>query len=282
MPAPSKKSFAAPDERIDLPGITAEALELADATISRSEFQPGTHCPEISYEGHPICNAHHTGYVLDGMLHVEMQDGSVLDIGPGEVFDVPPGHDGWVPGDRPFVALSWAGYRSWIPERSGDRILLTLLVTDIVDSTKRAIAVGDATWRELLARHYRDVRTVLDQYRGREIKTTGDGILATFDAAGRAVEAALEMAERAGRSDLEIRAGVHSGEVEVRGDDLAGVTVHEAARVAAAAGPGEVLVSETTRLLAAGAPLVFEARGDFDLKGLGRRELHSARRAGAG
>lgn len=165
MPAPSKKSFEAPDERIDLPGITAEVIEMADATISRSVFQPGIHCPQISCEGQPVCNAHHAGYAVDGMLHVEMQDGSVLEVGPNEVFDVPPGHGGWVVGDRPFVALGWAGYRSWIPERSGERVLLTLLVTDIVNSTKRAIELGDTPWREMLAHHYQDVRRVLDRYR---------------------------------------------------------------------------------------------------------------------
>ena len=82
MSAPTKRSFETPDERIDLPGITAEAIEMADATISRSVFQPGTHCPQISYEGQPICSAHHAGYAVDGMLHVEMQDGSVLEVGP--------------------------------------------------------------------------------------------------------------------------------------------------------------------------------------------------------
>lgn len=122
------------------------------------------------------------------------------------------------------MALSWAGYRSWIPERSGERVLLTLLVTDIVDSTKRAIELGDATWREMLAHHCQDVRTVLDRYRGREVKTTGDGILATFDGAGRAIEAALAIRDRAKRSDLTIRAGVHSGEVGISGNDVAGVS----------------------------------------------------------
>jgi class 3 adenylate cyclase len=155
--------------------------------------------------------------------------------------------------------------------------LLTLLVTDIVDSTKRAVELGDGTWREMLARHYQDVRNVLDRHRGRQIKTTGDGILASFDGAGRAIQSAVAIRERAEQAGLEIRAAVHSGEVEVGTDDLAGVTVHEAARIAAVAGAGEVLVSETTRLLvgAGESRYRFEDRGGFDLKGLGWRRLYS-------
>ena len=277
MPGASKRSFNTPDERIDLPGITAEAIEIGDTTVSRSVFQPGTHCSRISYDGLPTCDAHHSGYAVDGMLHVEMLDGSVLDVGPNEVFDIPPGHDGWAVGDRPFVALGWAGYRTWLAERDGERVLLTLLVTDIVDSTKRALELGDATWRDMLARHYQDVRSILDRYRGRQIKTTGDGILASFDGAGRAIRAALAIRDKAEQTGLEIRAGVHSGEVQVGTDDVTGVTVHEAARIAASAVGGEVLVSETTHLLAGAGDdrLSFEDRGGFDLKGLGRRQLYS-------
>ncbi len=274
MAAPSKKSFDAPDERIDVPGIIADVVEMADSTISRSVFQPGTHCPQISYEGKPTCAAHHTGYVIEGTMHVDMADGSVIEIGPNDVFDVPPGHDGRVTGDRPMVILSWAGFRSWSPERSGERVLVTLLFTDIVGSTERAVALGDRAWRDLLAQHYRGVRTVLDRYRGREVSTTGDGFLATFDGAARAIEAAVAIRDQASRDGLSVRAGVHSGEVEIAGGDVRGVTVHEAARIASSASAREILVSETTRLLASGSPWTFESRGAFELKGLpGSREL---------
>jgi class 3 adenylate cyclase len=265
--APRKKSFDAPDERVEVPGVTADVVEMADTTISRSVHQPGAHCPQISHEGKPLCMAHHTGYVVDGALHVEMHDGSVIEVGPNDVFDIPPGHDGWAVGDRPLVAVNWAGFRSWVPERTGERILVTLLFTDIVGSTEHAVALGDTAWRELLTRHYRSVRSVLDRYRGREIDTAGDGFLAVFDGAARAVQAAVAIRDRSARDGLSIRAGVHSGEAEVAGDDLRGVTVHEAARIAAAAGSDEILVSETTRALASGA-FAFEARGPFELKGL--------------
>lgn len=268
MVAPSKKSFDAPDERIDVPGITADVVEMADSTISRSVFQPGAHCPQISQEGKPSCLAHHTGYVVDGVLHVEMQDGSVIEAGANDVFDVPPGHDGWAVGDRPLVSVNWAGFRSWVPERTGERVLLTLLFTDIVGSTERAVAIGDRAWRELLAQHYRAVRAVLDRYRGREVSTAGDGFLAAFDGAGRAIEAGVAIRDRAARDGLSIRAGVHSGEVEIAGSDLRGVTVHAAARITAAAGSGEILVSEATRLLAGGSAFAFEPRGPVELKGL--------------
>ena len=268
MGVPAKKSFDAPDEHIAVPGIVADVVELADTTISRSVFEPGTHCPAISQEGKAIFLAHHTGYVLEGRLHIEMQDGSVIEAGPNEVFDIPPGHDGWATGDSPFVSVNWAGFHTWVPERGGGRVVLTLLFTDIVGSTERAVAVGDSAWGELLAAHYRAVRVVVDRFRGREVNTSGDGFLVAFDGAGRAIEAAIAIRDRARGDGLSIRAGVHSGEVEVAGNDLRGVTVHEAARIAAAAGTDEILVSEGTRLLAAGPSFDFEPRGAFELKGL--------------
>ncbi|HET9345499.1 MAG TPA: adenylate/guanylate cyclase domain-containing protein [Candidatus Limnocylindrales bacterium] len=278
MVTPSKKSFDAPDERVDVPGITADVLEMADSTISRSVFQPGTHCPQISNEGKPLCLAHHTGYVVDGALHVVMQDGSVIEAGPNDVYDIPPGHDGWAVGDQPLVSVNWAGYRSWVPERIGERVLLTLLFTDIVGSTERAVALGDSAWREQLAQHYRAVRSVLDRFRGREVSTAGDGFLASFDGAARAIQAGVAIRDRAIHDGLSIRAGVHSGEVEIAGSDLRGVNVHEAARIAAAAEPDEILVSEATRLLASGGAVAFELRGSFELKGLpGARSLYAVR-----
>jgi class 3 adenylate cyclase len=268
MASLTRKSFDEPDEHLEVPGITADVVDMADATISRSVFEPGTHCPQISQEGRPLCTAHHTGYVLDGILHVEMQDGSAMDARANDVFDIPPGHDGWVTSPQPWVAVNWAGFRSWVPERSGERVLLTLLFTDIVGSTERAVTLGDRAWRELLARHDRGVRSLLDRFRGREVNTTGDGFLAAFDGAGRAITAAIAIRDQASREGLPIRAGVHSGEVEIVGDDLRGVVVHEAARIAAAAAADQVLVSETTRLLASGAAFAFEALGPYELKGL--------------
>ncbi|MDP8904408.1 MAG: hypothetical protein M3N29_03690 [Chloroflexota bacterium] len=277
MAVAAKKNFDSPDQHVEVHGIVADVVEIGEASVVRSAFGPGVHCPQIAIEGKPRCLAHHTGFVVAGHLHVELADGSVLELGPNDVFDLPPGHDGWATGDVPVQLVNWAGYHSWLPERGGERVLVTLVVTDIVDSTKRAAAVGDATWRRMLADHNRQVRSVLDRYHGREITTTGDGFLALFDGAARAVNAALAIRDQASRSGLAIRAGVHSGEVEVMGNDVHGVAVNEVTRIAAAAAAAEVLVSATTQALAAGAGLVFEERGTRELKGLpGPRVVYAA------
>jgi class 3 adenylate cyclase len=273
----SKKSFDAPDEHVEMQGVTADVVEIADSTITRNVFEPGVHCPQISVEGKPLCMAHHTGYVVAGRLHVEMRDGSVMDVGPNEVFDIPPGHDGWVVSDDPWLAVNWAGFRSWAPGRTGERVLLTIVFTDLVGSTERAVSLGDREWRDVLARHYRMVRVALDRHRGREVDTAGDGFLAVFDGAGRAIEAAKDIRDASQKEGLSIRAGIHSGEVEIVGDAVRGVAVHEAARIAAVAGADEILVSEATHMLAAGGAFTFDARGPFILKGLpGLRTLFAA------
>jgi class 3 adenylate cyclase len=155
-----------------------------------------------------------------------------------------------------------------------DRVLTTVLFTDIVGSTERIASVGERRWRDLLDRHDQAVRKQLQRFDGHEIKTTGDGVLATFDRPGRAVQCAAAIRDAADELGLEIRAGVHTGEVEVRGEDIGGMSVHVGARVAAAAGPGEVLVSRTVTDLVVGSGLEFAERGDYDLKGVpGRWQL---------
>jgi class 3 adenylate cyclase len=154
------------------------------------------------------------------------------------------------------------------PEKEIDRVLATVLFTDIVDSTKVAADQGDAAWRGLLDRHNAIVRTCLAEYRGREIKTTGDGFLATFDGPARAIRCARAIVADVGETGIEVRAGLHSGEVEMVGDDVAGIAVNTAARVADEAGPTEVLVSQTVRDLVAGSGIAFEDRGTHVLKGV--------------
>jgi class 3 adenylate cyclase len=149
-----------------------------------------------------------------------------------------------------------------------DRLLTTLLFTDIVDSTTRAADWGDRRWRDLLDQHHAVVRAQLERYAGREVATTGDGFFASFASPTQAVRCALETAEAVAKLGVQIRAGVHTGEVEVRGDDLGGLAVHIAARVSAAAGPGEVLVSSTVKDLLAGATVTFDDRGEHELKGV--------------
>jgi len=149
-----------------------------------------------------------------------------------------------------------------------DRALATLLFTDIVGSTARAAEIGDARWRDLLDRHDDGVRIALDRFRGREIKTTGDGFLASFDGPARAVRCALAIAAFARDLGIEVRAGLHTGEVELRGDDIAGLSVALASRVAALAGPGQVLTSQTVKDLTIGSGLGFDDRGMHTLKGV--------------
>ncbi len=149
-----------------------------------------------------------------------------------------------------------------------DRVLATVMFTDIVGSTERTSALGDARWREMLAAHQQAVRRELERFRGREVKTLGDGFLATFDGPARAVECGRAIVASASAIGLEVRVGVHCGEVELIGADVAGIAVHIAARVGALAGAGEVLVSSTVKDLVAGSELRFEERGVRSLKGI--------------
>jgi class 3 adenylate cyclase len=158
-----------------------------------------------------------------------------------------------------------------------DRMLTTLLFTDIVDSTTRAAEIGDRRWRDLLDQHHEAMRRELDRFGGRLVSTTGDGFFASFDRPVAAVRCALAAAEAMPSLGLQIRAGVHTGEVEVRGKDFGGLAVHIAARVAAAADPGEVLVSSTVKDLLAGSSVQFQERGERELKGVpGRWRVYAA------
>jgi class 3 adenylate cyclase/alpha-beta hydrolase superfamily lysophospholipase len=158
-----------------------------------------------------------------------------------------------------------------------ERVLATVLFTDIVDSTQCAAQMGDEKWRKLLDQHDRVAGQMVENHRGKLVKSTGDGILATFDGPGRAVRCALSFGAAARQLGLPLRAGLHTGEIEVRGRDIGGITVHAAARVMAQSGSNEVLVSRVVTDLVAGADLKFSERGSFELKGLpGRWDLFAA------
>jgi pimeloyl-ACP methyl ester carboxylesterase len=157
-----------------------------------------------------------------------------------------------------------------------DRVLATVLFTDLVGSTEHAVTLGDRRWRDLLERHHAMVRRELAVFRGREIDTAGDGFLAAFDGPARAIRAARTITDKVKLMGLEARAGLHTGECEVLGDKLSGIAVHIGARVAALAGPGEVLVSSTVKDLVAGSGLRFLERGAHQLKGVpGAWQLYS-------
>jgi class 3 adenylate cyclase len=149
-----------------------------------------------------------------------------------------------------------------------DRVLATVLFTDIVDSTRRAADMGDRDWRALLDAHDAVVRAQLNRFRGREVNTSGDGFLAMFDGPQRAIRCAMAIRDAVQSLGIQVRAGLHTGECEVRGDDIGGIAVHIGARVSALAGPNEVLVSSTLRDLVIGSGLEFDERGAHELKGV--------------
>ena len=149
-----------------------------------------------------------------------------------------------------------------------DRVLTTILFTDLVGSTARAAELGDSRWKALLDAHHRVVRRELERFRGEEIDTAGDGFLATFDGPARAIRCACSVRDSMPALELELRAGVHTGEVILAGDKIRGIAVHTGARIAALAAAGEVLVSATVRDLVAGSGLQFEDRGEHALEGV--------------
>ena len=255
-----------------------ELINLGEMTVGRQVLEPGwrwsTHVRPVA--GTPLCEYHHVGFAIAGLMHIEMADGTVMELGPDTVYEVPPGHDAWVVGDEPWIGINWAGIRTYGAPMlaTGERVLTTVLFTDIVGSTDVAARIGDGRWQNLLAAHNEAARVAIDGYGGIEVKTTGDGFLARFDAPARALACARAIRSATASLSLEIRAAVHTGEVELVGDDIRGLAVHLASRILALAGPGEILASATTRDLVDGSGLVLEDRGRHELKGIvGAREV---------
>ncbi len=278
MPRLQRRSFANAEEVRRFPNGELRLVTFDDIVFGNFLFQPGW---RWSNDVRPIagtakCEHRHIGFVVSGQLHVLMNDGSTIDFVPGDIYEIPPGHDAWVVGDVPYHGVEITGARTFAqsPFELGGGIVATLLFTDIVGSTAKLAQVGDVRWRAMLVEHNSAMRTELERHRGRELKTTGDGFLAAFDSAVRAVRCAQSMVAAAKRVGLEIRAGCHTGEVELVQGDVHGVAVHAAARVLSIAGDGEVLVSWTTRDLLAGSSISLESRGHHSLKGLeGEREV---------
>jgi class 3 adenylate cyclase len=217
---------------------------------------------------------HRSGDSADGEFHArylaEHVAGARLVILPGG------NHILWVDGDAVVDEieqfLTGTGHETDI-----DRVLTTVLFTDIVGSTERAGEVGDRRWRDLLDHHDEMARKKLERFRGHLVKTTGDGLLATFDGPARAVRCACAIRDAIADLGVELRAGVHTGEVERRGDDLGGIAVHIGQRIASLAGPGQVLVSGTVHDLVFGSGLGFENRGARTLRGVpGKWRLFAA------
>jgi class 3 adenylate cyclase len=272
LPRLQYKSFESSDAVRTFPHGHAELVILDDSAVGHAVYQPGwrwsTDMPGIV--GTPSCQLHHLGYSVSGTMHVVLDDGEALDIPPGSVFEIPPGHDAWVVGDEPWVTVEWTSARTFglAADGPGEGVLVTVVFTDIVESTARLQSMGDAAWRDLLVTHNLRLRDQLNSFRGREVTTTGDGFLAVFDSATRAVRCAAAMTRSMREIELPIRVGVHTGEVEFIGSDARGLAVHAAARVMSIAGPDEVCVSSTTSELLEGSGLTLEFAGTHELKGL--------------
>ncbi len=266
-----------PDETISFPHGESQVVRLGELVVGRDVHQPGWHWAEHvrPIVGTEWCEFTHRGIVTSGQMGVRMSDGEELVIGPNAVFDIPPDHDGWVVGDEPLITLVWAGVEGWASAPvEGERIVTTILFTDIVDSTVRARDLGDVAWKRTVGHHDERIRSVLVAFRGREIETAGDSFLAVFDGAARAVRCGEALVRALATINMPIRVGIHSGEVELAGQHLRGIAVHAAARILSLAGSGEVLVSGTTRELAEGSGLRFRSRGRHAMKGLvGEREV---------
>jgi class 3 adenylate cyclase len=272
-----RKSTLSPEQVRTFPNGRVEVVSLDEFVVSHLINEPGW---RWSADVKPIartdsCELRHIGLVMRGRLHVLLDDGSELEFGPGDVYEIPPGHDGWVVGDDPWDTYEFTSGRTFaVAPDEGEARLATLLFTDIVDSTGQLQRLGDRRWREVLLEHNEVVRAALDRFRGREVTTTGDGFLAAFDGAARAVRCGLAIASAVVPLGIGVRVGVHTGEVEFVGGNVRGLAVHLAARVMAAAGPGQVIVSALTQQLAAGSGLTFESAGQHELKGIaGSHEL---------
>src|SRR5438132_272790 len=244
-----RRRFAEPDDVRQVPHGQIDVVELDDRVVGRMTYEPGW---RWSVDIKPIagtesCQAHHFGVTLAGRLRASMPDGTELEIGPGDVFEIPPGHDAWVVGDEPWVSVDFEAMRTYGKQRDArdERILASIVFTDIVDSTRRAAEVGAARWRDLVGEHNRKASGAIDRYRGRLVKTTGDGVLAQFDGAERAVRGAAAIRAAADDLGLAIRAGVHTGEVQTIAGDLRGIAVPPPARIMSVAGSAECLSSPT-------------------------------------
>jgi class 3 adenylate cyclase len=268
-----QKGFDVPDEARRFPKGTAQLVHVGSLTIGRGILEPGwrwsTSLKPI--QGTPSCQVHHVEVLLAGRFHVEMDDGETADFGPGDVFDVPPGHDAWVVGNESVVMVDVSGNIGAIAvPGEHERLVTTLLMSDIVDSTRTAANLGDTAWKQLLADHNRIVRAQFDRFRGREVNTTGDGFLAMFGSAAGALRSAMAMRDGISGLGIELRIGIHTGEVEVLPNDIGGVAVHAVSRIMALGQQSEIIVSSVTRGLLEGSDLRFKERGRHKVKGLER------------
>ncbi len=278
MPRLQRKSFDEPETVREFPHGSVVSVSLDETVLGRFRFEPGWRWSKdvAPIVGTHSCQNRHVGVCLAGSLHVELEDGTTMDIVPNDAYEIPPGHDAWVVGGTAWLTYEWTSSRVFARPRDedDDGVVATLLFTDIVGSTATLERVGDQAWHDLLLAHNAAMREQIGHHRGREIDTLGDGFFAMFDSAARAVRCGLGMTKAAEALGLYIRVGCHTGEVVLVAGNARGVAVHTAARVMALAGASEVFVSSTTRDLLAGSGINLAPAGTFELKGLtGAREV---------
>jgi class 3 adenylate cyclase len=269
----TRRTFEQPDEIRTFPRMVGQLIAIGSVAVGRAILEPGWRFSTDlgPATGNPSCQVHHVQLVLAGRMGFRMDSGEEAEVGPGDVVDVPRGHDAWVIGDEPAVVVDLYGNVNDVgmpTERQ--RVVTTILMSDIVESTTTARQLGDAAWRQLLADHDRIVRARLDRFAGREVNTTGDGFVATFPSAIGALRAAAAISDGVAGIGLQVRIGVHTGEVELVAEDIRGLAVHAAARIMSLAGPSEVLVSAATQGLVDGSGLTFVEHGTHELKGFDR------------
>ena len=277
----ARKSLNQPETVRRFPHGHIGSVALGESEIGRWEFQPGWHWANDvkPIVGTDSCQNRHVGVCVTGILHVRLDDGTELEIGPDDAYEIPPGHDGWVVGDQPFVTYEWTSSRVFArsPDED-DAIVVTMLFTDIVGSTATLERIGDKAWHDLLVEHNAAMREQIAHHRGREFDTSGDGFLVMFEGAARAVRCGRGMIKAANALGLHLRAGCHTGEVIFVAGYAHGVAVHTTARVVALAGVDEIIVSATTRDLLNPNDFALEPAGSFELKGLtGAREVFRVR-----
>jgi class 3 adenylate cyclase/pimeloyl-ACP methyl ester carboxylesterase len=239
------------------PSMAMQTLQ-AVANIDVRDILPSVHAPALVI--------HRRG---DRILSIECARHTAAHLPNCELLELEGEDHLWCVGDTDSIFEPIERFiTGTVSSSPSDRVVATVLFTDIVDSTKRAAELGDTEWRTLRARHDRVLRELVEMHQGRLVQTTGDGMLATFAGPTRAITCAAAARVAVRRLGLEIRAGLHTGECELIGDDIAGIAVHIAARVSALAGAGEIFASSTVKDLAVGSPLEFSERGEHELKGV--------------
>jgi class 3 adenylate cyclase len=277
VPKLQRKSLNQPETVRKFPHGHIDSVSLGESEVGRWEFEPGWKWSNDvrPIVGTPSCQNRHLGIVIQGILHVALDDGSEMEFVEGDAYEIPPGHDGWVVGDKSFITYEWTSSRVFAKAADdNDAIVVTLLFSDIVGSTAMLEKLGNKAWHDLLRAHNAAMREQIAHHRGREFDTSGDGFLTLFEGAARAVRCGRGMIRAANELGLHLRVGCHTGEVIFVNDYAHGVAVHTTARVVALAGPDEIFVSSTTRDLLTGSDFALEPAGSYELKGLtGAREV---------